>query len=74
MPGIDGLLFAIADRLDPGGRDTQRNKVFFDRVGTALTQAEVVLVGAPLVTMPLDDDLDSRCGLEEFRVISQRIP
>src|SRR4051794_2649390 len=52
--GADGTLFTIADHRDAGGLDALRDEVVHRRARTALTQTEVVLVGAALVAVAFD--------------------
>src|SRR5690348_436324 len=47
-------LFAVGDRLHTAGADAERLQVVLHRIGTALTQTEVVFAGAALVAVTFD--------------------
>src|SRR5215510_5108944 len=61
-------LLAVADDRDATRRDALRHEEVARRPRAALTQGQVVLVGATLVGVALDQDQVLRVGLEPARV------
>ena len=50
---------SVAYRVDSSGIDAERNEVVLHSIGTAITQAQVVLFAAALVAMAFNAELDS---------------
>src|SRR2546425_3156026 len=56
MLAADGPLLAIGDDGDAAGRQSLREQVVHGRPRAPLAQGQVVLIGAALVTVALDED------------------
>ena len=62
-----GLLLAVADRLQLRLGGAERPQVVGDRVRAAVAERQVVLLGAALVGVALDGDVQLVIGLEAAR-------
>src|SRR5579864_2647209 len=64
-------LLAIADGLDAGGIDAERDQSLLRRIGAALAEAQIVLARAALVAIAGDRDADAGVGLQELGLARQ---
>ena len=65
VPGVQGLIFAITHRREPGRAHPETQQIVPRRLGPLLAQRQVVLRGPALVGVPLD-------GQGEVRVLGQK--
>src|SRR6185369_10223034 len=65
---VDRLFLTVADGGEALGRDAEVDQVIAGRLGPALAQRHVVLVGAALVAIPFDPELDRRLLGEQLGV------
>src|SRR5210317_483323 len=66
-----GLLFAVGNYRKTLGADAQRNQIALGSQGAAFTESQVVLVGATLVAMTFDDNVDTTVRLQILGVIAE---
>src|SRR4029077_12444973 len=67
-------LLSVGDRLDAAAVDAERNEVVLGGVGAPLAEREDVLVGAAVVAVALDEDLDRAELLQPLGVRGQGRP
>src|SRR6185436_9069866 len=70
--GADGPLLAIAHEREAIGLDALGDEIVHRRARTALAEAQVVLIGAALVTVPFDEDDVLGVLLQPLRVRVER--
>src|SRR5689334_13375498 len=69
VPGVDRPFLAVGRGLDPARVDAVTDEVLLGGRGPAVTEREVVFVGAPLVAMPADPDPQPRVGLQDAHLL-----
>src|SRR5262245_36517631 len=71
VAGIERPLLAIRDGIDAVRRHAEGGQVVLRGLGPPLAEGQVVLGGAPLVGVPLDEDAEAGVGLERLGQVLQ---
>lgn len=67
------FLFPIAHHFNPLWVDAESHKLIFDRLHTAVSESQVVLSGAALVTMSFKHDFEIGVLAKELRIRSNAL-
>lgn len=64
MLGADGAFFSVTRDLELRHGHTEGLQLSFNGFRTSFSEEQIVRIGAPLITMPFDDNCLVRLGLE----------
>lgn len=68
----EGVLLAIAGRLDPGFVDAQADHVFLGSIGAAIPKPKVIFLAPPLIAVAFDGEANVAVQIEKDGIFLQR--